>query len=523
MRSERIVLGIDLGTRYALAAVHKDLEGAVLIPNRWGEVKTPSVVCFDRGKWLVGEEARRMVSRPDRRCWWDVKRHLGSDWYPSVGGRNRSAQEMLVPLISEIREDCEAFLGHVVTECVLTVPAQFSFLERSAAARAAREAGFEEVRILNEPTAAALFCESSGRILVFDFGGGTVDLSVVERDGDTWQVLESLGDSSVGGVELDKALLRYLADRLGVSFEEDDPMYGLLMVEAERLKCELSFREKLTWNPPLSLVGDQRELPLSRLDLERLFMPLIRKAIDLAVLLCRRHEPQSVVMVGGSSRIPVLRRMLSEEITIPVRMGRCPDEAVALGAAMYGVNGENRLLLDVLSESLGVIAFDGTPVPLLGKGHPLPARSDRAFRSVSDGDFRLRLYQGDHLSRRRCREIARLDLKGMKEGERVDLNFRIDPGGLLNVVLSREFGDSIHIAPMELGVTSRKGEDKLSLSSLEIRIARLSPGLSPEQQDKINEAFRKVSLMRDLEPLLYEDGIGELARMTSALEDVIMG
>ncbi len=514
------VLGIDMGTRYALAAVHCAGKGARLIPNRRGQMKTPSVVCRDSGQWLVGEDALARAQVSGVGVFWDIKRHLGCDWAPWIDGRHRSAQELLVPLIAAVREDCEAHLSMVLTRCVITVPAQFSFLERSAMARVAREAGFEDIRILNEPTAAALACESAGRVLVFDFGGGTVDLSIVERDGQTWQVLESRGDAKLGGVELDRVLSRYLQDQLGLSLDLGSPLEIVLLNEAERIKCDLSFREKLTWRFPVQLEGQDREISVRRDMIETLFVPWLQKSVDLAVSLCRYYEPESVIMVGGSSRIPLLRRLLSQKIPVPVRLWRSPDEAVALGAALYGNNGDGQLLLDVLSESLGIIAFDGQPVPLLRKGHPLPARSVRAFRSVTDGDFSLKLYQGAPGLVRRYRTIAVLDLQNMRCGERVDLDFRIDAGGLLQVHLAREAGDPISIAPLELGVSGRR-RPATSLEVLERRVAALASGLSLGQQGRLANLFRKTRLLRDLEPQFFDEGMKGLSRMVDALEETI--
>lgn len=493
-----------------------------MIPNRWGQYKTPSIVCLDEKGWHVGEEARRKVFHPVFGCWWDVKRRLGSDWSPLADGRHRTAQEILVPLISTLREDCEAFLKSVVTDCVITVPAQFSFLERSAMARAAREAGFEDVRILNEPTAAALACESTGKILVFDFGGGTVDVSVVEREGQTWQVLESLGDSSAGGIEIDRAIALSMTDRLGAQLGQDDPLFRLLLFEAEQVKCALSFQEKLTWQVPPPLAGVKSELSFSRADVEILAAPWLKKAVNLGVTLWRRHSPDCVIMVGGSSRIPLLRSLLSREISVPVRMGRSPDEAVAIGAAMYGVNGTGRLLLDVLSESLGIISFDGSPVTILQKGHPLPARSTRAFKSVGGGDLSLSLFQGDPERSRRCRIIAKLDLREMVEGERVDLDFRIDSGGLLKVHLSRDSGESISIAPLELGVSSEDKLDGADPKSLEKRLGKIRRHLSLYQEERAKRLLKKATMLADLEPHLYRDGMKVVVRMIDAMEDEIL-
>lgn len=516
---ESPVVGIDLGTRYSLASVYRDGE-AVLIPNRWGGLRTPSLICLDKDGWHVGEEAKRRAFKAVFGCWRDVKRRLGTDWAPLADGRRRSAQEMLIPLLSHIREDCEVFLGCMVTDCVITVPAQFGFLERSAMARTAREAGFEDIRILNEPTAAALACECAGRTMVFDFGGGTIDVSVVERDGQTWQVLESLGDSAVGGAEIDRVLAREIASRLGLALAEDAPLYRLLLMEAEEIKCALSFQERLFWRVPAPFSSSGiSELTVTRAEIEKIVSPWLEKAVALGAELWRRHDPQSVIMVGGSSRIPSLKKMLSARLPVPVRLGRCPDEAVALGAALYSVNGSGRLLLDVLSEDLGIMAFDGTMVPLLKKGHPLPARAVRGFKSTGDGDLSLTLFQGDPDRWKKFDMIARLELRGVKKDERVDLDFRIDQGGLLKVLLTRESGESIAIAPMELGVSGGERRKEATLRDLERRTDKIASKLDFLQRERVDRLMKKLAMLGDLEPHLYDDGLKVLSRMVDVMEN----
>ena len=311
-----------------------------------------------------------------------------------------------------------------------------------------------------------------------------------------------------------------MADSLGLKLDQEDPLFRLLLFEAEQVKCALSFQEKLTWQAPIPLALSRSELTFSRAELERLAAPWLKRAVDLGVALWKRHSPDWVIMVGGSSRIPLLKTMLSREIPVPVRMGRSPDEAVAMGAAIYGVNGTDRLLLDVLSESLGIIAFDGTPVSILKKGHPLPARSNRAFKTVGGGDMALSLFQGDP-ERSRCRIIAKMDLRDMNQGERVDLDFRIDSGGLLRVNLSRESGESISIAPMELGISSEDLDRGDDWDSINRKFKRIKPLLSLYQAERAERLINKVHMLADLEPHLYRDGLKVVARMIGSIEDEV--
>lgn len=514
------LIGIDLGTRYAMAAYCPSGQGPVLIPNRWGEFKTPSVVCWENDRWYAGEEAMRKEFYIPDSCWWDIKRKLSSDWAPIVDGRSLSAQEILVPLLSQVREDCEATLKCMVTSAVITVPAHFSFLERSAMARVARNSGFENVRIINEPTAAAMACARDGRVLVVDFGAGTFDVSVLEVEGKTWQVLESLGDSSVGGIEIDVKLAQWMAASAGLSYENLSSVFKkLILSEAERVKCDLSFRPKIRWQIPTALSSNRAEIIVTRGDLERLARPVLSKAVDMVSELWNRHGPESLLLVGGSSRIPLFRDLISRKVAIPEHISRCPDEVVALGAAVYASNGEDDLLIDVLSESLGVLAFDGTPVPLLKKGHPLPARASKAFKSVGSGTFRLSLFQGDLESK--CRVIACLELRNVQEGEKIELDFSVNTGGLLHVKASIEGERVVSIAPLDLGMSEGKsGESCQSLNSLERQIARMSLYLSNDQQIKVGNLFRQVRLLKDMEPHLYEEALKGMCQMTSALKDV---
>ncbi len=507
-------LGIDLGTRYALTALLRDGK-PVILPNRWGAMRTPSVVAWTPGGFLAGEEALRMEIRDPAHVWWDLKRQIGSPWKARCGVRARTAEELLVPMLVLLREDAEAWLGAFITNCVLTVPAYFSFSERSAIARSARSAGFSSVRIINEPTAAALAFGRQGRFLVLDFGAGTADISVVESENGVWQVLESTGRSDVGGRDFDELLASWLARGIGVS-DEDSPFRRMLLSEAERLKIALSDYERCEW-VPFGEVEGKDPVVVSRNVFEHLVRDRISVVVDDVRRLWDRHRPEKLLFVGGSSRIPLLRRMLEDRIARPERLSVCPDEAVVFGAALSTASGE-KLLIDVLSQSLGIIAADEKPVAVMEKGTPLPATARREFSSVGSGPVTLRIAQGDPGSPSRWKIIGIHTLRDLTRGESVGLEFRVDGSGLLRIDIIRADGTVLHIPSVEIGegATPEERGRMPELKELETRIASISPKLVPSQRTRIEALARTVYSMRDGEG--FAEAVSLLDTMITEME-----
>ena len=508
------IIGIDLGTRYALTACLRDGKPEI-IPNRWGANRTPSVVAWTPDGYLGGEEALRMEIRDPSRVWWDLKRKIGSSWRGQCGVRPRTAEEILTPLLVLLREDAEAWLGTFVSSCVLTVPAYFSFSERSAIARSGKSAGFRSIRIINEPTAAALAFGRQGRFLVLDFGAGTADISVVESERGVWQVLESTGKSDIGGRDFDLLLASWLAGGIGAP-EDDSPFWRMLLSEAERLKIALSDCEQCEWVP----FGDYAHHPpvtVSRAVFEHLVKDRISMVVDEVRRLWDRHRPGKLLFVGGSSRIPLLRRMLEERVTRPERLSVCPDEAVVFGAALSTTSGE-KLLIDVLSQSLGIIAADETPVPVMEKGTPLPATARRDFTSVGSGPLTLRIAQGDPGSYARWKVIGIQTLRDLAKGESVGLEFRVDGSGLLRIDIIRSDGTVLHIPSVEIGegATSEERGKMPELKELESRIAVISPKLVPSQRTRIEALSRAVYSLREGEG--YGEAITLLDTMVTEME-----
>jgi molecular chaperone DnaK (HSP70) len=521
------ILGIDLGTRYALSAVARPERpnAPVLVPNRWGNVRTPSYVArTDSQGWIAGEDAARIALREPRKAWWNVKRHVGDPaWRVRLGRKEYGAEELLAPLLTLLREDAEAFLCEYVTSCVLAVPAHFSFPERAAMMRVAKTSGFSEVKIVNEPTAAALAVGGEGRFLVLDFGAGTVDVTVVEREGQVWQVIDSIGRGDLGGADLDVLLAEWLWSSVsGEKPDREDPRWAVLLAEAEQMKITLSDALRAVWYPPGGLFpGEPVSREVDREQLEALMQPPIAEVVGLVRKLWRRHAPEKLLLVGGSSRIPLLRRALSAGVAEPDHLRMCPDEAVAIGAALCAYQSGERLLIDVLSGNLGVEVADGSVVVLLEQGMPLPASASRRFATIGSGGFTVSVVQTERRGGSR-RFLGSVHVDADVKGAEVEVHFLVDSGGVLRVEVCRRGGRVITSEVLDItgggaAADARRRED---LPALERRLARLSLALSPEQQGRISVLLGKVQILKD-EGSVSEEALLILRHMVEDLEKVV--
>ncbi|MDR2136833.1 MAG: Hsp70 family protein [Synergistaceae bacterium] len=506
-------IGIDLVTRNALCACMKDAR-PVIIPNRWGRASTPSVVGWDKG-WVVGEDAVRLSLRGSCPIWWDIKRKVGSDFRALCGEKTYTAQDILVPLLCALREDAEVFLGRFVSSCVLAVPACFSLLQREAMTWAAKRAGLREVRVVSEPTAAALAFGRKGRFLVLDFGAGTVDISVVESEGGVWQVLESVGSDKVGGYDFDLALAEWLRERLRFNLlPPEDPRWRALVLEAESIKIALSSCQSYDWTPPAlgasSSVTQIRRLDyglgsirIEREDLERLTRFSIRRLIHAVRKLWERHEPEHLLLVGGSSRIPLLREILEREIARPERLSLCAEESIATGAALYTQRREDRLLLDVLSGDIGflrngenqILIPAGTPVPFTARATFFPGRSER---------MTLPIFQTIGGLREERTLLSTLELD-VTEDEEVELCCVLSASGLMTVSLrhgnmvietslfSLRYGDENNFSTLSRSMSTSTQR----LHGLKLRLASLEMLFSPGQSERLQDLVRRIETIED--------------------------
>jgi molecular chaperone DnaK (HSP70) len=497
-------IGIDLGTRNALCFYAGAANGAraVMVPNRWGRMSTPSVVGWDGG-WVVGEDAVRLSLQSPIPVWWDLKRKVGGSFRALCGGKARAAEEVLVPLLAALREDAEVFLGTFVSSCVLAVPACFTLAQREAMAGAARAAGLEEARIVNEPTAAALAFGGEGRFLILDFGAGTVDISVVESERGVWQVLESVGSPHIGGYDFDLALAEWLRERLRLEpMQPEDPRWRMLVLEAETVKIALSSCQSYRWTPPVLDGRDFPPLQIEREDFERMARFSIRRVMHVVRRLWERYEPEHLLLVGGSSRIPLLRKILEEEVAHPERLCLCAEESVAAGAALYARMGEERLLLDVLSGDIGFLR-DGKPEVLIASGTPLPFTARAHFIPERAGKTELAVFQAfgdmggardEEQGERTILSVFELDASA---GEKVALQCALSASGLMRFSVAH--GGETAEMPL-LALKDRTGPAALEpdvpakgrMREVSRRLASLEASLSDEQKDRLRVLTRKA-------------------------------
>lgn len=517
-------IGIDLGTRYAQLAIDMPGRGVQIIPNRWGQGRTPSMVTPTRQGFLVGEDAMRLAVVDPGDVWWDMKRHLGTDWVARAAGKTYTPEDLLLPLICSLREDAEAYLRRFVYSCVLAVPASFSFPERGALVRVARRAGLEKIRVVNEPTAAALSIGAEGLFLIIDFGAGTLDLSVVEGDGGVFQVVESQGRRDIGGFDIDRCLAEYLCRHIGIPpSRAEDPRGAMMLAEAEAIKIALSDVRNVTWQVPAGLLMGERTLKFSRKDLEALILPTLEDVVGMVERLWRKYAPQRLLIVGGSGRIPLLRQLLASRIQEPERLRICPEDAVVAGSALYANQGRERLLIDVLSRSLGVMDSNGEVVPILRRGIPLPADARRTFTARGCGNLEVTIVQGEGRVRSLNRVLQTILIGGVSDGEGIEILFRVDGGGLLHVETNRKRRISrqvIALEPDEPGAAACNFTSEILLR--EERLAKLSISFPDNLQQRLQVLATEIRSLKNEDAGLQWDALAALDKMIAEIERVLV-
>ena len=455
------IIGIDLGTTNSCVAV---MEGGepVVISNSEGARTTPSVVSFQaNGERLVGQVAKRQaITNPDRTIM-SIKREMGTDHKITVDGKSHTPQEISAYILQKIKADAEAYLGEAVTEAVITVPAYFNDSQRQATKDAGKIAGLEVKRIINEPTAAALAygldkMDVNQKILVYDLGGGTFDVSILELGDGLFEVKSTNGNTKLGGDDFDQKVVNHIAETFkadnGIDLRTDKMALQRLKEAAEKAKIELSSSMGTTINLPFitaDATGPKHiEMNLSRAKFNELTHDLVdatiepmRKALKDAGL--SLNEIDKVVLVGGSTRTPAVQDAVKSFTGKDPSKGVNPDECVALGAAIQAgvLSGEVKdvLLLDVTPLTLGIETLGGIATPLIERNTTIPAKKSQVFSTAADGQtsVEINIVQGERQMAAGNKSLGRVTLSGIAAAPRgipqIEVTFDIDANGIVNV------------------------------------------------------------------------------------------
>ena len=457
------IIGIDLGTTNSCVAV---MEGGkpVVITNPEGARTTPSVVAFTKnGERLVGETAKRQaITNPDHTII-SIKRQMGSDYRVNIDGKGFSPQEISAMILQKMKADAESYLGEKVTEAVITVPAYFSDAQRQATKDAGKIAGLDVKRIINEPTAAALAYgldnEKEQTIMVYDLGGGTFDVSLIEIGDGVIEVLATSGDNHLGGDDFDQRIIDYLVSEFkkkeGVDLSADKMAMQRLKEAAEKAKKELSSMATANINLPFITATQEgpkhMDITLSRADFDRLTADLVertmgpvRNALSDAGL--QASDLHKILLVGGSTRIPAVQEAVKKITGKEPSKTLNPDECVAIGAAIEGgkLAGEagagDILLLDVTPLTLGIETMGGVATPLIERNTTIPAKKSQIFSTAENNQTAVDIHvvQGERPLAKDNKTLGRFRLDGIPAAPRgvpqIEVTFDIDANGIVNVV-----------------------------------------------------------------------------------------
>ncbi|MBM6871262.1 molecular chaperone DnaK [Pseudoflavonifractor phocaeensis] len=454
------IIGIDLGTTNSCVSVMEGGE-AVVIPNAEGNRTTPSVVAFSKdGERMVGQVAKRQaITNPDRTVI-SIKREMGSNYKVDIDGKKYTPQEISAMILQKLKADAEAYLGQTVTEAVITVPAYFTDAQRQATKDAGKIAGLEVKRIINEPTAAALAYgvdkETAQKVMVYDLGGGTFDVSILDIDDGVIEVLATAGNNRLGGDDFDKCIMDWMAAEFkrenGIDLTGDKVAMQRLKEAAEKAKIELSGVTSTSINLPYitaDATGPKHlDLTLTRAKFDQLTAHLVeatagpvRQAMSDAGL--SGSDISKVLMVGGSSRIPAVQDMVKKLTGKEGFKGINPDECVAMGAALQGgvLVGDVKglLLLDVTPLSLGIETMGGVMTKLIERNTTIPAKKSQIFTTAADNQTSVEVHvlQGEREMAQYNKTLGRFNLDGIAPARRgvpqIEVTFDIDANGIVNV------------------------------------------------------------------------------------------
>lgn len=521
------VIGIDLGTTNSCVAV---IEGGepVVITNAEGARTTPSVVAFSKtGERLVGQVAKRQaITNPDRTIV-SIKREMGSDKRINIDNKKYSPQEISAMILQKVRADAEAYLGEKVTQAVITVPAYFSDSQRQATKDAGKIAGLDVLRIINEPTAAALAYgmdkDQDQKILVFDLGGGTFDVSILDISDGVFEVLATNGNTRLGGDDFDNKVIDYLAESFkndnGIDLRNDKMALQRLKEAAEKAKIELSSVLSSNVNLPFitaDATGPKHlDITLSRAKFDELTADLVqktmdplKKAMDDAGL--KPADINKVLLVGGSTRIPAVQDAVKKFIGKEPFKGINPDECVAMGAAIQAgvLTGDVKdlLLLDVTPLSLGIETLGGVCTRLIERNTTIPTKKSQIFSTAADGQTAVDIHvlQGEREMAQYNKTLGKFQLTGIAPAPRgipqIEVTFDIDANGIVNVS-AKDLGTG-NEQKVTITASTNLSEDEIQKAVNDAKAHEKEDKLKKEEIDARNNAD---SLIYQTEKLLKDN------------------
>lgn len=522
------IIGIDLGTTNSVVSV---MEGGdpVVIPNAEGNRTTPSVVAFTKeGERLVGQVAKRQAITNPERTIQSIKREMGSNWKTTIDGTTYTPPEISAMVLQKLKTDAEAYLGENVTQAVITVPAYFSDAQRQATKDAGRIAGLDVLRIINEPTAAALAYgldkEAEQKIMVFDLGGGTFDVSLLEIGDGVFEVLATSGNNRLGGDDFDLKIVNWMVDEMkreqGIDLSKDKMAMQRLREAAEKAKSELSTVTSTNINLPY-ITADQTgpkhlELTLSRAkfddmtsDLVEATMTPLRNTMNDAGL--KPADIDKILLVGGSTRIPAVQNSVKNYFNQEPFKGINPDECVAIGAAIQAgvLSGDIKgmVLLDVTPLSLGIETLGGVMTRIIDRNTTIPTKKSQVFSTAADGQTSVEVHvlQGEREFAADNKTLGRFNLDGIAPAPRgipqIEVTFDIDANGIVNVsAVDKGTNREQHIT---ITATSNLTEDEIDKAVKEAEQFAAEDKKKKEEIDTKNSADSSVY---QAENLLKDDG-----------------